>query len=83
MAKCNVCGKEKAEKVGCDWAYFEIDERKYERVKYGDEKRSNSPEESPFCPSCGTPAGGYHHPGCSVEECPICKKKVLHCECDL
>lgn len=82
MAKCNVCGKEKSAKVSCDWKFFEIDERQYERVKYGEEKRSGSARE-PFCQGCGTPTGGYHHPGCPVEECPLCKKIVLECECDL
>jgi len=83
MSKCNVCGKEKAENVSCDWTFFEMDGREYERVKYGEEKRCDFAEESPYCQSCGTPAGGYHHPGCEIEECPICKKTVFNCECDM
>lgn len=82
MAKCNVCGQEKTENASCNWVCFEIDEQQYERVRYGDEKRSNFNQEYAFCRGCGTPVGGYHHPGCEIEECPLCKKTVLNCECD-
>lgn len=83
MVKCHVCGKKKSDNAGCDWGCFEIDERKYERLKYGDERRSHFSREAPFCPGCGAPEGGYHHPGCPVEECPLCRKTVLNCECDM
>lgn len=82
MAKCNICGKEKGKSVGCDWASFEIDGRSYERVRYGDEIAAGA-QETPWCHDCGTPVGGFHHPGCAVEECPLCKKTVQSCECDM
>lgn len=33
------------------------------------------------CGSCGVMKGGYHHPGCEVEECPKCGDKIVSCDC--
>jgi hypothetical protein len=36
------------------------------------------------CPDCRVPRGGYHHPGCTEEECPRCHLRVsLACDCPL
>jgi len=33
------------------------------------------------CPGCGVTREGYHHPFCSVEECPRCGGRLMHCGC--
>jgi hypothetical protein len=34
------------------------------------------------CRDCNTPAGGLHHPGCDMEDCPVCGWQVLSCGCE-
>lgn len=38
---------------------------------------------SSVCGACGVTLGGFHHPGCDVEECPKCHEQLLICDCDL
>jgi hypothetical protein len=33
------------------------------------------------CHDCGTPAGGFHHPGCDMERCPFCLGQLISCGC--
>jgi DNA invertase Pin-like site-specific DNA recombinase len=33
------------------------------------------------CPDCGVSQGMYHVPGCSQEECPLCKGQAATCNC--
>jgi hypothetical protein len=55
-----------------------------DRVRYGQETVDNGyyhglPE---FCPDCHTPKGGVHHPGCNLEQCPVCGWHLDFCLCD-
>jgi hypothetical protein len=50
------------------------------RVRYGDESSDWHAADSP-CHDCGAIKGEYHVPGCDVEECPICGRQALGCEC--
>lgn len=29
------------------------------------------------CPDCGAKAGGFHHFGCDIENCPVCHGQML------
>ena len=33
------------------------------------------------CYDCGVDPGGYHHPGCDMEECPRCGGQLISCDC--
>lgn len=33
------------------------------------------------CPDCNVADGGYHHPGCDQEVCPICGGQMIACGC--
>jgi hypothetical protein len=34
-----------------------------------------------YCGDCGTPVGGFHHPGCDMEACPGCHMQRISCGC--
>lgn len=34
---------------------------------------------SPTCHDCGAGPGQFHHFGCDVERCPICKGQLISC----
>lgn len=38
-------------------------------------------ELKPRCPMCGVRVGGYHHPFCDFEECPVCHGQAFGCNC--
>ena len=33
------------------------------------------------CHDCGVTLGRYHHPGCDVEQCPVCQGQAFGCKC--
>lgn len=33
------------------------------------------------CHDCNIQVGGYHHPGCDMEECPRCHGQLISCGC--
>lgn len=35
------------------------------------------------CPGCRVAIGTFHTEGCDWEECPLCHKQSLACECDI
>jgi len=53
---------------------------KYEPIKFGNEKNISRNNRN-ICIDCGIDKGGYHHPGCPSEECPICGKLLRNCNC--
>lgn len=34
------------------------------------------------CRDCGVAKGNYHHDTCDQEECPVCARQLLSCECE-
>ena len=35
------------------------------------------------CPDCGIGIGGFHHPDCSIEQCPDCLDQLGVCPCEV
>ena len=55
------------------------------QVRFGDEQYLQDAFAAGWleerCGDCGVERGGYHHPGCDVEECPLCRTQLLSCDC--
>jgi len=34
------------------------------------------------CGDCGVSPGGWHHLGCDLQRCPLCRGQLLSCDCD-
>jgi rRNA maturation endonuclease Nob1 len=54
------------------------DGKEYDPIKYGDEHMGWGEGR---CHDCNVEKGGYHHPGCDAEECPVCGGQLISCDC--
>lgn len=82
MAKCGYCEHEMKDRVSCIEMSVELSSgKKLPQVPYGKETRGNYAEGGEDCHDCSTPVGGFHHPGCDVEECPNCHLQLISCDC--
>ena len=87
---CQFCKQEKRNGVGCRESVLPEHRKSHRdyipgRIPYGEEirfievgKESAFPT---FCPHCFVRLGQFHHSKCFVEECPVCRKQVMSCEC--
>lgn len=76
MHSCEYCGKTMGEAASCTTIYFTNSK---ETILYTREKHD---EDDP-CGECGVTKGGFHHPGCDLERCPLCGGQAITCGCDL
>jgi hypothetical protein len=84
MAICDYCQQEMLGHVGCKpWPELQ-------RIPYGSEMRFPEPRplraswpniEAKTCHDCGAGDGELHHPGCDMEECPMCGRQSISCGC--
>ncbi len=73
-ATCQACNREMAPGTGCASI----------REKMGDGSIVNRiPNFGDTCGDCNAGAGQYHHPGCDMEECPVCHGQAMGCDCYL
>jgi hypothetical protein len=81
MAVCTHCGKEMTEQTSCSSDGYFVAGAAYPPVRWGDETPRGTWRADRPCSDCGTPRGGVHHPGCCVEQCPVCRDQVMTCNC--
>lgn len=81
---CSLCGRLFSDGLSCRPRPISKVDKTYEPIPYGQEavwgQEGMVPPES--CHDCGVSRGGFHHPGCDMEECPVCHGQRLSCGCD-
>lgn len=82
MAVCDVCGEESKTAPSCALATLVVADRKRKRLRYGAETMWPVAAPNKRCRDCGVHAGGMHHPGCAVEQCPVCMAQLFCCDCE-
>lgn len=79
MTNCSDCGRDMLAAGSCTIDKFTLaDGSLFPRIRYGSEKPS---WRGPRCGDCGVGRGGYHHPGCDIEQCPACFQQFISCGC--
>jgi hypothetical protein len=79
MAKCLWCLAEMGDAETCDVDVLHRDGSPVPLTRYGDER--DWPSARTVCGDCGVARGGWHHPGCDIQECPSCRRQLLSCDC--
>ena len=73
MATCTYCDREMTTANGCEGLPIEFPGgATYKAIPHDGPER---------CHDCKARAGQYHHPGCDVEECPMCGGQLISCGC--
>jgi hypothetical protein len=80
---CDFCFRVIHFGLPCDVKTFIFDNKEYNRVKWGDERKLRDTElpKDQRCPICNVGIGDCHHHGCALEECPRCHSEFMFCGC--
>lgn len=78
MAICEWCSGEMSAVVSCTTRAFHRDGRTIEMVPWG---RESGWSAQARCHDCGVMPSRFHHPGCDIQECPLCGGQMLSCGC--
>jgi hypothetical protein len=80
MAQCQWCEQDMPSVDGCTVTFFDdfLEQGPTQRLKYGEE---GAPPPNERCRDCECLVGHYHHPGCCIEVCPVCKEQAMSCDC--
>lgn len=82
MARCQACGQEMINHVGCTFSHYQMaDKTVVRRVPYGEEDMDWGAASGQPCPDCNCPPGAFHHVDCDVERCPVCGLQAISCFC--
>lgn len=83
---CPVCEQPMDRAVGCQDRRIQFaDGETLAPIPYGEEQSHGwaAFDERPVtgCDGCSAAPGEPHHPGCPVEDCPLCRDQYITCDC--
>lgn len=78
MAVCDWCHREMTAATSCSVDALHRNGRRFDLKPYGDECNRST---STGCGDCGVLHGGWHHPGCDLQPCPVCGHQLMSCGC--
>lgn len=82
---CEWCGQDIADPATktCTLGHFTDyrDHPHVDRIRFGLERGSEPLMPDERCNDCGVAAGGFHHPTCDIEQCPVCFGQAIGCDC--
>jgi hypothetical protein len=82
MALCDICDTEMTVSPSCVASPIELYDGPHDRITYGHERPyGRAAAKRGPCGDCGVHAGGFHHLGCDLEQCPLCGRQLISCGC--
>lgn len=78
MAVCDWCTSEMATAESCNVKMLHRGGVPTAMIRWGRERGWKA---SSRCGDCGVLPGRYHHPGCDVQQCPVCRGQMITCGC--
>lgn len=68
--------------MGAKYRTLNKDDQHYSRIKVGDpDDLIPDMGRDDHCRDCNARTGQYHHVGCALERCPICREQFFLCGC--
>lgn len=78
MAICDWCEHEMTMAESCNVKALHRNGVPTAMIRWGRERGWKA---SARCGDCGVLPGRYHHPGCDVQQCPVCRGQMIGCGC--
>lgn len=79
MAVCSLCKREMRAAMSCSVGALHVDGRRVDMIPWG--RGSGRYAERGRCHDCGVSQGGFHHIGCDMQRCPLCRRQMMSCGC--
>ena len=78
MAVCDWCEREMTTAESCTVTALHQDGLVVDMITWGGERGWAARAR---CGDCNVMPGRFHHPGCDVQQCPVCCDQMMGCEC--